>query len=198
MNKEMKKKLRMTLQVHRGRLKETVRPRQGAGALPMAFHCQDALRTRFTEKWCKKLITGEHVCYLPLDDTVPGYDRDRILKMILIHDLAESKTGDIINKTDAEVRAESCWFAQTTNLSTYSDLTGIGELSELWGEFEGQSTINARIAKDFDRFDQLTQLYIYQRQVPDFVSWRKELLSGMVTEQGRRVLKVVTSHFDAG
>jgi 5'-deoxynucleotidase YfbR-like HD superfamily hydrolase len=137
-------------------------------------------------------------CYLPLDDTVPGYDRDRILKMILIHDLAESKTGDIINKTDAEVRAESCWFAQTTNLSTYSDLTGIGELSELWGEFEGQSTINARIAKDFDRFDQLTQLYIYQRQVPDFVSWRKELLSGMVTEQGRRVLKVVTSHFDAG
>ena len=61
MSKEMKKKLRMTLHVHRGRLKETVRPRQGAGALPMAFHCQDALRTRFTEKWCKKLITGEHV-----------------------------------------------------------------------------------------------------------------------------------------
>jgi hypothetical protein len=44
-----------------GRLKETVRPRQGAGALPMAFDCQDALRTRFTEKWCETLITDEHV-----------------------------------------------------------------------------------------------------------------------------------------
>jgi len=44
-----------------GRLKETVRPRQRAGALPMAFDCQDALRTRFTENWCKMLITGEHV-----------------------------------------------------------------------------------------------------------------------------------------
>ena len=32
-----------------------------AGALSMAVHCQDALRTRSTENWCEMLITGESV-----------------------------------------------------------------------------------------------------------------------------------------
>jgi hypothetical protein len=27
----------------------------------MVVNCQDALRTRFTENWCKTLISGEHV-----------------------------------------------------------------------------------------------------------------------------------------
>jgi hypothetical protein len=31
------------------------------GASPMVVNCQDALRTRFTENWCKMVITGEHV-----------------------------------------------------------------------------------------------------------------------------------------
>ncbi len=134
-------------------------------------------------------------CYLPLQDEDEGYDRDRILKLLLVHDLAESETGDIVNKSRAQQRAESRWFAEATTLSTYAELAGVGELGDLWREYEG-STINARIAKDFDRLDQLTQLYIYRSQIRDFATWRAELLGSIETEQGKRVLEALTAHFD--
>jgi 5'-deoxynucleotidase YfbR-like HD superfamily hydrolase len=134
--------------------------------------------------------------YLPLQDKDEGYDRDRVLKLLLIHDLAESETGDLVDKSRAETRAESRWFAETTALSSYAELAGVGELGELWQEYEQKSTVNARIAKDFDRLDQLTQLYVYRDQVDDFQSWRAELLESIETEQGGRVLGALTAHFD--
>ena len=61
MNKEMNKEMRRALQVHRGSTERDRASTAGGWSVADAFDCQDALRTRFTENWCKMLITGEHV-----------------------------------------------------------------------------------------------------------------------------------------
>ena len=134
--------------------------------------------------------------YLPLSEPNADIDRDRIIKMLLIHDLAEAETGDIVNKDAAQQKTESDWFVRTATQSTYVDLAGIRELGDLWTEYEEQLTLDARLAKDFDRLDQLTQLYIYRNQIHDFERWRDGLISSISTEQGLRVLGELRSHFD--
>jgi hypothetical protein len=48
-------------EAHRGSTERRCARTARAGALSVAVHCQDALRTRFAGNWCQMLITGERV-----------------------------------------------------------------------------------------------------------------------------------------
>lgn len=74
---------------------------------------------------------------------------DKILKMALVHDLSESRTGDAHRISKLYVkRDEDGALAETLKN------TGIGqEMLELWREYEKKQSIEARIVKDADYLD---------------------------------------------
>ncbi len=119
-------------------------------------------------------------------------DRDRVLKLTLVHDLAEAITGDpppydradVPPASDIEavrdffnrrhVRAAEDKSAKDrrersvmTELTTLMPESVAGEIADLWTEYEEQTTPEARFAKNLDRFEAFLQARTYQTRYPD-------------------------------
>jgi putative hydrolase of HD superfamily len=105
-------------------------------------------------------------------------DREKVLRMALLHDLAESEIGDIPmtalsylgeqNKRDAESRAIE---------GLTSPLGKTGEsYREIWDEFEAGQSLEARLVRAADKLEMLIQALEYEavgyRCLNEF--WRNE------------------------
>ena len=106
--------------------------------------------------------SGEHSWHLALyalvlaDQAGPGVDINRVIRMLLIHDLVEIDVGDVpihsqngqahgsAETQAAEARAADRIFGLLPN-----DLAA--DLRALWEEFEAADTPDARFAKSLDR-----------------------------------------------
>jgi putative hydrolases of HD superfamily len=106
--------------------------------------------------------SGEHSWHLALyalvlaDQAAPGVDINRVIRMLLIHDLVEIDVGDVpihsangqahasVETVAAEQRAADRIFGLLP-----SDLAG--DLRALWDEFEAAETPDAVFAKSLDR-----------------------------------------------
>lgn len=106
--------------------------------------------------------SGEHSWHLALyalvlaDQAGPGVDINRVIRMLLIHDLVEIDVGDVpihsqngqahgsVETQAAEARAADRIFGLLPN-----DLRD--DLRVLWEEFEAAETTDARFAKSLDR-----------------------------------------------
>jgi putative hydrolases of HD superfamily len=106
--------------------------------------------------------SGEHSWHLALyalvlaDQAAPGVDINRVIRMLLIHDLVEIDVGDVpihsqngqahasIATQAAEARAADRIFGLLPN-----DLSA--DLRALWEEFEAAESPDARFAKSLDR-----------------------------------------------
>ncbi|MEP6912515.1 MAG: HD family hydrolase [bacterium] len=92
-------------------------------------------------------------------------DIERVLKMALLHDWAETRVGDMprtaINYFGADLRkrAESAAFADIVGsiIASGSQYTG------LYHEYEGRHSLEARLVKAADIIDLLTQAYALER-----------------------------------
>ena len=89
-------------------------------------------------------------------DEFPEADMDKVMKMLLIHDMGEAFTGDIptFNKTDEhEQREERLLDKWVDSLpQPYK-----AELSELYAEMEELSTLEAKIYKSIDGMEAVIQ-----------------------------------------
>lgn len=119
-------------------------------------------------------------------------DRDRVLKMALVHDLAEAITGDpppynraalpspddpdalreFFSRQHVRTRADKAAKDRVENeaLETLRQLMpepAGDEIVALWREYESQQTPEARFAKDLDRFEAFLQARSYARAYPD-------------------------------
>jgi len=75
-------------------------------------------------------------------------DSDKVLKMALMHDITESRTGD--------VHHVSRMYTKRDEDSAFSDIikgTSMGDMEELWKEYEERKTVEAKIVKDADNLD---------------------------------------------
>jgi putative hydrolase of HD superfamily len=106
--------------------------------------------------------SGEHSWHLALyalvlaDQAAPGVDINRVIRMLLIHDLVEIDVGDVpihsanglahasVETTTAEAKAADRIFGLLP-----PDLRD--SLRTLWDEFEAAETPDARFAKSLDR-----------------------------------------------
>jgi putative hydrolases of HD superfamily len=106
--------------------------------------------------------SGEHSWHLALyamvlaDQAVPGVDINRVIRMLLVHDLVEIDVGDVpihsagglahgsAETVAAEARAADRIFGLLPN-----DLAA--DLRALWAEFEAAETPDAMFAKSLDR-----------------------------------------------
>jgi putative hydrolases of HD superfamily len=112
--------------------------------------------------------SGEHSWHLALyamvlaDQAAPGVSIDRVIRMLLLHDLVEIDVGDVpIHSADgaahgsAEVLAKERVAADRIFGLLPSDQAG--EFRDLWEEFEAAETPDAVFAKSLDRVQPVMQ-----------------------------------------
>lgn len=87
-------------------------------------------------------------------------DADKVLKMCMLHDIEETRSGDMnwVNKRYVKVYADEIREGQL------EDLPHNKELLELSEEYEKRETKESKVAKDADLLDQILLLKEYARQ----------------------------------
>ena len=130
---------------------------------------------------------------LLLTDLVEGdFDRAKVLTMALLHDLPESVTGDL--SLGGSRLLPSGAKAQAENMAMGELLDGFAfgsRWQEIWREFEEQATPEARLVRDADRIDLLTQALVYERitgtvQLEEF--WQFAPVESFHFEVSRRLI----------
>lgn len=84
----------------------------------------------------------------------PGADRNKVVLMCLFHDFPEARTGDhnYVNKKYVKTDEERAVQDQVRELN-FGD-----EIVDLFREFNGCDTLEARLAKDADQLDLILEL----------------------------------------
>ncbi|OAY82694.1 HD domain-containing protein 2 [Ananas comosus] len=97
-------------------------------------------------------------------DELPGVNRERCIKIAIVHDIAEAIVGDI-TPSDGVPKAEKSRREQEA-LNEMCDILGGGpianEIKELWAEYEHNSSIEASLVKDFDKVEMILQALEYE------------------------------------
>ena len=115
-----------------------------------------------------------------------GIDADRVLRMALVHDLPEARTGDLNYMNQKYVQAdEEAAAADLTRGLPFAD-----ELDSLLAEYRAEETAESVIAHDADQLELLLQL-VENRDggVPGTESWVPFVLKRLRTDNGRRLAR---------
>ena len=103
--------------------------------------------------------SGEHSWHIALyalvlaEQAPVGVDINRVIRMLLIHDLVEIDAGDapVYGDHDAAALA-AAELAAATRIFGLLPADQAADLRALWDEFEANETPDARFAKSLDRF----------------------------------------------
>ncbi|MDR1578342.1 MAG: HD domain-containing protein [Deltaproteobacteria bacterium] len=84
----------------------------------------------------------------------PEANLEKLLKLVLFHDLPEARTGDLnyVNKMYVQAQETAAFTAATLGLP-FS-----GELAGLWEEWRAGVSLEARLAADADQLDMMLEL----------------------------------------
>jgi len=93
-----------------------------------------------------------------------NYDSSKILKMILLHDLAESITGDFTpeqkSKEEKIILENNAFDKILTNLPNFLQKRYLS----LWNEYQRNETKESNFVHQIDKFEMALQAKIYSRQ----------------------------------
>eukprot|EP01133_Synstelium_polycarpum_P002960 gene2960-3402_t len=91
-------------------------------------------------------------------------DRNKCLKMALVHDLGESLVGDF-TPYDKITKEEKYRLEQEAMIKIKSTLNSQAgeEIYSLWLEYEEAKTDEALLVKDFDKFEMVLQALEYEK-----------------------------------
>lgn len=101
-----------------------------------------------------------------ISSDIPGVNRDKCVKMAIVHDIAEAIVGDItpsdgISKLEKNRREKEA-------LDHMCNLLGGGsrakEIHDLWMEFEEGSSLEAKLVVDFDKVEMILQALEYEKE----------------------------------
>ncbi|XP_057809924.1 uncharacterized protein LOC131024432 isoform X1 [Salvia miltiorrhiza] len=97
-------------------------------------------------------------------DDAPGVNRERCIKIAIVHDIAEAIVGDI-TPSDGVPKHEKSRMEQEA-LDEMCKVLGGGmradEIQELWQEYETNSSLEANLVKDFDKVEMILQALEYE------------------------------------
>ncbi|XP_028787934.1 HD domain-containing protein C4G3.17 [Neltuma alba] len=97
---------------------------------------------------------------------LPGLNRERCIKIALVHDIAEAIVGDI-TPSDGVPKEEKSRREQAA-LNEMCEILGGGmraeEIKELWAEYENNSSLEANLVKDFDKVEMILQALEYEME----------------------------------
>ncbi|KAG0262048.1 HD domain-containing protein 2 [Mortierella polycephala] len=106
------------------------------------------------------------VMTLLIDEKTAGVNKDRCIKIAIVHDLAECLVGDItpydgVTAEDKHMRERNAMHHLCHELLGWS--TQAQEISSLWEEYEAAATPEAQLVKDFDKFEMIMQALEYEK-----------------------------------
>lgn len=97
---------------------------------------------------------------------LPGINREKCIKMAIVHDIAEAIVGDI-TPADGIPKLEKSR-REREALESMCELLGGGprakEISDLWMEYEENSSLEAKVVKDFDKVEMILQALEYENE----------------------------------
>lgn len=132
---------------------------------------------------------------IPDIDNYLEYSKETILRMLLLHDLAEARTGDIITleKGREDMENEKSFFDYYEYICSFPHIYGLGNRKNDWDEFIENSTINAKIANDIDKIEPLVQAYIYIKSGKNIEinEWKEYAKRNVRTSLGKQFLQFV-------
>jgi putative hydrolase of HD superfamily len=101
---------------------------------------------------------------LLVGDQIPDIDRGRLLSIALLHDIAEVLIGDLPASARRLFGAEAKQQAEyNAMLELLADLPRAEEYLALWQEYAARGSREARLVKQLDRLEMLTQALAYER-----------------------------------
>jgi len=120
----------------------------------------------------------------------PGVDENRILKMTLLHDILETRTGDLnyVNKKYLEIKEEKAVDELAGTLPFGEELKG------LLKEFRERKTQESLIANDADQLELILMLKEYGDLGNKYTKdWTVFALKRLYTAQARKLAKSILS-----
>jgi len=93
-------------------------------------------------------------------------DSSHLIKLLLIHDIAEAKTGDL-TPHDYDTVEEKFEIEKKAVESIFDPFTDENRMIELWKEFETGESREAKIARDIDKLEMIIQALEYKEEFPD-------------------------------
>ncbi|GAB4840227.1 hypothetical protein Ancab_020992 [Ancistrocladus abbreviatus] len=97
---------------------------------------------------------------------LPGVNRERCIKIAIVHDIAEAIVGDI-TPSDGIPKEEKSRREQAA-LNEMCEVLGGGmraeEIKQLWTEYENNSSLEANLVKDFDKVEMILQALEYEME----------------------------------
>ena len=93
-----------------------------------------------------------------------NYDSEKILKMILLHDLAESKIGDYTpNQISKENKIKIENNAYDEIISTLPNTIKL-QYGKIWKEYQKQESPESKIVHQIDKLEMVLQAKMYQKK----------------------------------
>lgn len=92
----------------------------------------------------------------------PNIDRYRGLRMAVMHDLAESRVGDMTPQDGVDFNQKHDLERQAYE-ELMRDHPNGDDLLAIWEEFEAGQSPEAQIIKQLDKLDMLLQAYLYEK-----------------------------------
>ena len=140
--------------------------------LQAAEKLKDTLRSGVTSNG-RAESTAEHswrLCLMVMlfDRELADYDRLKLLRLCLVHDLGEAISGDVpatCQSPDDGRAARERADLETLCAPLPDDLRG--EILGLWDEYSGGTTPEARLVKGFDKLETMLQ-HLIGRNAADF------------------------------
>jgi len=102
-------------------------------------------------------------------DSYSKYDKQKVLGLLLVHDLPECITGDIAapDKTKKDKENETIAIGSIRALGAFPGLSALYDIADQCNEFnlrdKRDADINVLIASDIDVLEPLLQLYFYRK-----------------------------------
>jgi len=128
-----------------------------------------------------------------LSDTL-GLDTCKVMRMALLHDLAEAETGDMTPMMKRSNHLE------TENKAMRLILAGLDESQrtlywETWLEYQGKETEESILVHDADKIDMLLQAYEYQSNSPNTKLDR--FWHAKVSSERKKIVEIIKEWRDA-
>ena len=91
-------------------------------------------------------------------------DVERVLRMALLHDLTETRTGDLPSTIKRYFEPSTLKAADEKIVKEiFAGIGSLGEIYfELWQDYEDRASLEARLVKAADKLDLLLQAYEYE------------------------------------
>lgn len=106
---------------------------------------------------------GNALLCLMLASRFPELDGHRVLKMALIHDVAESYIGDFTPMDNVPKETKQAMESEAMD-KIFGKLPGGEGLISVWHEYEAQESAEAKFVKQIDRLEFALQASVYEHQ----------------------------------